>query len=277
MPIQLFYNVGPLGNNVYVIYDQETKDALLVDPALQSEPVWEFLEEQKLRLTHIVNTHGHMDHVANNAYFKRQAPHAELMYHQEDQALVENAVQSSQRWGMKVEASPAADAFLTGRRGDHGGERSATGDAHTGPHSRRLLIGDKRRGHHRRHPVPELRWPMRPARRVRCRSFSPRSGRACCRCRRRRWSVRATAPPATSVRRKRTTPSCTRRRSGRWGCCRKKAPGTTLGCKRRSRCGLRGQRQWPWQQWRPLYPLRRQPQGRNTGNDMVFPQLIGGH
>ena len=113
MPIQLFNNVGPLGNNVYVIYDQETKDALLVDPALQSEPVWEFLEEQKLRLTHIVNTHGHMDHVANNAYFKRQAPHAELMYHQEDQALVENAVQSSQRWGMKVEASPTADAFLT--------------------------------------------------------------------------------------------------------------------------------------------------------------------
>ena len=222
MPIQLFYNVGPLGNNVYVIYDQETKDALLVDPALQSEPVWEFLEEQKLRLTHIVNTHGHMDHVAKQCVL--QAPGAPRRAHVPPGGSGAGGKRRAVQPALGNEGGGLTDSRRVPyrRHGDHGGERSATGSAHTGPHSRRLLIGDKRRCHHRRHPVPELRWPMRPARRVDAAASHLDPGAL---------AAAAGGDPglsgprrhtATSVRRKRTTPFCTRRRSGRWGCYRKK-------------------------------------------------------
>lgn len=134
MPIQLFTDVGPLANNVYVVYEGPGGAALLVDPALQSEPVWDFLLEHGLRLEHIVNTHGHFDHTANNAYFKERAPNARLMYHEADQSIVDNLVQTGLRFGMKATPSPPADAYLTD------GQSIALGDitvtvAHTPGHT----------------------------------------------------------------------------------------------------------------------------------------------
>lgn len=112
MPIQLFAEVGPLANNVYLVYDEPSNAALLVDPALQSEPVWDFIQERGLRLELIVNTHGHFDHTANNAYFKERAPDARLMYHRDDQSIIDNLVATGQRFGLRATASPPADAFL---------------------------------------------------------------------------------------------------------------------------------------------------------------------
>ena len=112
MPIQLFTDVGPLANNVYVVYDEPSNAALLVDPAMQSEPVWDFIQERGLRLEHIVNTHGHFDHAANNAYFKERAPDACLMYHPDDQSIIDNLVSTGQRFGLRATPSPPADAHL---------------------------------------------------------------------------------------------------------------------------------------------------------------------
>ena len=113
MPLQGFSGVGPMDNNVYVVYDQEARKALLVDPAMQSQPVWDFLEERGLALEYIVNTHGHTDHIWNNAYFKGKAQDAKLLIHQGDAPMIEGLVQAGLRWGMKAEPSPAPDAFLT--------------------------------------------------------------------------------------------------------------------------------------------------------------------
>ena len=112
MAIQLFADAGPLGNNVYLVFDEGSKQALLVDPAMQSEPVWEFLQREELTLEYIVNTHGHTDHIWNNAYFKERAAAAQLLVHRGDEAMLENLVQSSLRWGMKAEPSPPPDAYL---------------------------------------------------------------------------------------------------------------------------------------------------------------------
>ncbi|MBI2885902.1 MAG: MBL fold metallo-hydrolase [Chloroflexi bacterium] len=112
MPVQAFTGVGPMDNNVYLIYDEEAKEALLADPAMQSEPIWEFIQQRALALKYIVNTHGHSDHCWNNAYFKEHAPAARFLIHQGDEPMLASLAQSGLRWGMKVAPSPPPDGYL---------------------------------------------------------------------------------------------------------------------------------------------------------------------
>ncbi len=114
MPLTVFSNVGPLGNNVYVVWDQATRRAMLVDTAIQSESVWDYLRQENLTLSTILNTHGHLDHVYNNAFFKAKAPDAPLLLHKADMYLLESMQESAQHWGISVEDSPTPDGFLEG-------------------------------------------------------------------------------------------------------------------------------------------------------------------
>ncbi len=56
-------------NYVYLVHEPETEATAVVDPAV-SEPVLAALEEKGWRLTHILNTHHHGDHVGGNLEIK---------------------------------------------------------------------------------------------------------------------------------------------------------------------------------------------------------------
>ena len=56
-------------NYVYLLHDAETGDTAVVDPA-EAAPVEEALRERNWKLTHILNTHHHMDHVGGNQDLK---------------------------------------------------------------------------------------------------------------------------------------------------------------------------------------------------------------
>ncbi len=72
----------------YVVYDPETKDAVVVDPVLDYEPgasaVWtesadqaiEFLEENDLKLHYIMETHAHADHLSGARRIQEKFPDA---------------------------------------------------------------------------------------------------------------------------------------------------------------------------------------------------------
>lgn len=56
-------------NYVYLIHDRATAATAVVDPAL-AEPVLDALDHRGWRLTHILNTHHHHDHVGGNLALK---------------------------------------------------------------------------------------------------------------------------------------------------------------------------------------------------------------
>jgi glyoxylase-like metal-dependent hydrolase (beta-lactamase superfamily II) len=55
------FAVGPYDNNVYLLTDPRSKEALLIDAANEAPRILRELDG--LRVTHILTTHGHPDHV----------------------------------------------------------------------------------------------------------------------------------------------------------------------------------------------------------------------
>ena len=58
-------------NYIYLIHDPVSKETAVIDPAL-SEPVLEVLDKKGWRLTYILNTHHHWDHVGGNLELKQK-------------------------------------------------------------------------------------------------------------------------------------------------------------------------------------------------------------
>lgn len=58
-------------NYAWLAYDRDDGVCAIVDPS-EAEPVKRALAERNLRLTHILNTHHHMDHVGGNLALKEE-------------------------------------------------------------------------------------------------------------------------------------------------------------------------------------------------------------
>ncbi len=54
---------GPIFVNTYVVYDEDSADAIIIDAGGSAEEIVEFVKENKLQVKGIYNTHGHFDHV----------------------------------------------------------------------------------------------------------------------------------------------------------------------------------------------------------------------
>lgn len=59
--------IGAFGTNCYVFGDAATREVVVIDPADKPEVIKSWLDEKKVQLKAIINTHGHFDHVGANA------------------------------------------------------------------------------------------------------------------------------------------------------------------------------------------------------------------
>ena len=107
----LRFTYGPFAENTYVVVGPSGRSAMLVDPGIGSEPVGDALEERGLSVELIVNTHGHLDHVAGNAFFKRLTG-APIAIHAADLPFLRNVTAQAAMYGLTAEDSPEPDVAL---------------------------------------------------------------------------------------------------------------------------------------------------------------------
>jgi len=79
------FSVGPYDNNVYILSDPKSKEALLIDAANEAPRILKELEG--LRVSHILTTHGHGDHV-RAARRVREQTQARFACHVEDAGMM---------------------------------------------------------------------------------------------------------------------------------------------------------------------------------------------
>lgn len=105
---------GAFMKNGYVLACERTKVAVYIDPGDEVEQLLGFIAEQGLRVSHILLTHAHVDHVSGVAEAKRRLK-APIYLHRADQELYDNAAQQGAMFGIQVEQPPPVDCYYDGQ------------------------------------------------------------------------------------------------------------------------------------------------------------------
>jgi hydroxyacylglutathione hydrolase len=105
--IQKGLTVGLLEVNCYILGDEQTKEAVVIDPGGDEDEILEVLNYHKFQLKLIIDTHGHFDHVDANQPLKA-ATGAQIAIHEADaQMLVQPSAEAMFFTGNRHRASQA--------------------------------------------------------------------------------------------------------------------------------------------------------------------------
>jgi glyoxylase-like metal-dependent hydrolase (beta-lactamase superfamily II) len=110
--IHEIFPVGPLQCNCSVIGDENTREAIVIDPGDDIETVLAMLEKHGLRVTQIVVTHAHIDHVGGAVKLKKLTG-APILLNQNDDALLKMLPMQATWLGMRDPGQVTIDANLT--------------------------------------------------------------------------------------------------------------------------------------------------------------------
>lgn len=92
------FPLGLIGANSYLLIDEESKEAILIDLGGDFTQIKNELEKNNATLKFILNTHGHFDHIMG----EREAQNiidVPVFVHENDKNLVENLPKQLERFG----------------------------------------------------------------------------------------------------------------------------------------------------------------------------------
>lgn len=95
------FSVGPLQCNCGLIWDDQTKEAILVDPGAEGPRIQSEIEALGLKVISIIHTHAHFDHIGASAEM-HALTNAPLLLHPADDMLWENLSMQGQMFGFRM-------------------------------------------------------------------------------------------------------------------------------------------------------------------------------
>jgi len=108
---------APFAEMSYVAWMSGSGEALVVDPGFDPGSILDLLASHQLNLSAILNTHGHVDHIAGNAALKSAFPDAPLVIGRDESALLDDPEANlSEAFGMPMRSPPADRLVVDGER-----------------------------------------------------------------------------------------------------------------------------------------------------------------
>jgi glyoxylase-like metal-dependent hydrolase (beta-lactamase superfamily II) len=77
----------PMGVNTYIIYDETSLAAVLIDPSFETDKITAKINNNGIRVTDILLTHGHFDHIYNIPVIKENTG-ASIWTHEAENAVI---------------------------------------------------------------------------------------------------------------------------------------------------------------------------------------------
>ena len=105
------FTVNPFGVNTYVLWDEDSREAAIVDPGMSTQAEREaldrFIQREKLTPVHLIDTHMHVDHALGNLYIKDRYG-LKLEASKDDEFLGKALRNQARMFGLPVEVTDHA-------------------------------------------------------------------------------------------------------------------------------------------------------------------------
>ncbi|MFI5244430.1 MAG: MBL fold metallo-hydrolase [Gemmatimonadales bacterium] len=104
--------VGPFEENCYLIADEASREAVLLDPGDEGERIVRQIERAGVHLNAIWLTHAHLDHIGGIAAVRRTWRDLPIHLHPLDQPLYAAGAMQAAHYGLPFEEPPPSDRSL---------------------------------------------------------------------------------------------------------------------------------------------------------------------
>ena len=112
--VQVF-NFSPFQENTYVIADEATREAVIIDPGCyeqaEKEVLSKFISDHQLKVSSLLLTHAHLDHVFGVAYVKRKFG-VKAYLHEADAVIYNDVPARCALYGLRGYEHSEIDSFL---------------------------------------------------------------------------------------------------------------------------------------------------------------------
>lgn len=106
------FPVGIYQCNCSIVVDDETKEALIIDPGDESETILQIVEDKGLKVKFLLHTHAHLDHFGATSKVKKHCCDAKTVLHKDDLFLYNLHKEQSQMLHIPETTIDPIDHFL---------------------------------------------------------------------------------------------------------------------------------------------------------------------
>ncbi|MCL4477355.1 MAG: MBL fold metallo-hydrolase [Nitrospirae bacterium] len=103
--------VGPLEANCFLIGDEDSRKAMVIDPGDEPDRIMVGVKADNLSLEYIVCTHAHFDHVGAVPDIKSETG-AKIIIHKDELEIYQGARDMAAFWGYDIAPLPEADILV---------------------------------------------------------------------------------------------------------------------------------------------------------------------
>jgi hydroxyacylglutathione hydrolase len=107
---------GPFSENTYLVFNSESKEALILDPGnvdpYENNILYDYIEKRNLIPKYVVVTHSHIDHLLGVKCLIEKYK-ASFLAPEQDMPLLLNLDKQGEMFGLQVESPPLPDEYIS--------------------------------------------------------------------------------------------------------------------------------------------------------------------